>query len=952
MSPAGSQNAPETRARAKIDAQLEASGWLVQDYDDMNLSAAPAVAVREFRMKSGHGFVDYLLFLDGQAIGTVEAKPAGHTLIGVEPQALKYATGLPDKLDTPYRPLPFAYLATGEVTCLINMLDPQPRSRRVFAFHRPTTLAEWLEAESIGQWVASTHGAFSAFEDPRPSTLRSRLGAMPPVVLPGLWPNKVAAIERLEDSLKRDKPRALIQMTTGSGKTLLAVTALYRLIKFGGARRVLFLVDRTNLGEQALKEFEAYRTPDDNRKLTELFNVQHLTSNTIGASSKIVISTIQRLYSILKGEPAFDEEQSEANTDRDKLDLYKEPLPVTYDPSVPPEFFDVIVIDECHRSIYTLWRQVLEYFDAYLIGLTATPAKHTYGFFNQNLVMEYGHDKAVADGVNVDFEVYEIRTEITANGSTVEAGPAMLGRRDRQTRALRWERADEDFSYDASDLDKNVVAKDQIRLIVKTYRDRVLPEAFSDRKEVPKTLIFAKDDSHAEDIVEILREEFGRGIEFAQKITYKVTGKKPRDLIQEFRTAFFPRVVVTVDLIATGTDIKPVEVVIFMRQVKSRVLYEQMKGRGVRVIDTDELRAVTPDAKAKDRFLVVDCVGIAKLVDSSPLEKQPTVSLKTLLDHVGSGGSDRDGLASLAGRLARLDHRLGPDERAKVEALTQGHTLGDIATAIVDAIDPDEEALAARQMFALGPDDEPTDEQRDLAGKPLRKKAVAILAKTPALRRLILELREKLDQVIDEVSKDQLIEDRTGISAAAKDRAKALVQDFESYLAEHKDEIDALQFFYATPHRERLRLGDIKALAAAISAPPRSWTPEKLWRAYELLAHDKVRGASGDRLLTDIVSLVRYALHQDDVLVPHGDRVRERFAAWMAQQANRGRKFTPDQERWLTMMRDHISESMAMELDDLELTPFTEAGGRWKAAQVFGAELVAVVDELNRVLAA
>jgi len=409
---------------------------------------------------------------------------------------------------------------------------------------------------------------------------------------------------------------------------------------------------------------------------------------------------------------------------------------------------------------------------------------------------------------------------------------------------------------------------------------------------------------------------------------------------------------VTVDLIATGTDIKPVEIVVFMRAVKSRVLYEQMKGRGVRIINTDELRAVTPDAKSKDRFLLVDCVGIAKLVDSSPLEKSPTVSLKKLLEHVASGGTAPDGLASLAGRLVRIDHRLEDADQTAVTKLTHGLSLSDIAKAIVDAVDPDIEAQAARTMFNLPPDAEPTPEQREAAGKPLRKAAAAPLANNPALRKLVLELREKLDQVIDEVSKDHLLEDKTGLSAEALAKAKALVQSFESYLAEHKDEIDALQFFYATPHHERLRLGDIKALAAAISAPPRAWTPEKLWRAYQVLDKDKVRGASAERLLTDIVSLVRFALHQDGELVPHGQRVRERFGNWLAQQANKGRTFSADQERWLTMMRDHISESLTMELDDLELTPFTEAGGRWKAAQVFGAELGSVVDELNRVLAA
>jgi type I restriction enzyme R subunit len=417
-----------------------------------------------------------------------------------------------------------------------------------------------------------TLGLFTAADDTKPSTLRARLRAMPPVELPGLWPNQIEAVANIEKSLFGDRPRALIQMATGAGKTILAVTSIYRLIKFGGARRVLFLVDRANLGEQAEKEFQSFRTPDDKRKFTELYGVQRLTSNTIGSSSKVVISTIQRLYSILKGEPELDPE-AEEHTDLDEALLPKEPMPVVYNKALPPEFFDIIYIDECHRSIYSLWRQVLEYFDAHLLGLTATPAAHTYGFFNQNVVMEYPHQEAVAGGVNCDYEVYKIRTRITADGSTVEAAPgAMLGFRDRQTRKTRWEAPDEDVTYAAVDLDKNVVAIDQIRLIIRTFRDKVLKETFPDRVEVPKTLIFAKDDSHAEDIVKIVREEFGRGNDFCQKITYKVTGAKPADLIQSFRNSYNPRVVVTVDLIATGTDIKPVEIVMFMRSVKSRVL--------------------------------------------------------------------------------------------------------------------------------------------------------------------------------------------------------------------------------------------------------------------------------------------------------------------------------------------------------------------------------------------
>ncbi|MBZ4401595.1 DEAD/DEAH box helicase family protein [Myxococcus sp. AS-1-15] len=920
----------------------------------MNLTV-PAVAVREFKLEKGHGFADYLLFVDGRAVGVCEAKPAGVPVRNVEVQAKRYVDGLPLALEAPHKPLPFAYISTGEETAFINHLDPLPRTREVFTFHRPETLREWLSADTLDEWLKRSGGFYTKADDTKPSTLRARLRAMPPVDLPGMWPNKVKAVTNIEKSLFDDRPRSLIQMATGTGKTLLAVTALYRLIKFGGARRVLFLVDRANLGEQAEKEFQGFRTPDDNRKFTELYSVQRLTSNTIGSSSKVVISTIQRLYSTLKGEPDFDPEQ-EAHTRFDSDDVSaKEPLPVVYNKAIPPEFFDIIFIDECHRSIYSLWRQVLEYFDAHLLGLTATPAKHTYGFFHGNVVMEYPHEQAVADGANVNFDVYKIRTKITARGSTVDASPGvMLGYRDRLTRKVRWAAPDEDVSYTGSDLDKNVVAIDQIRLIIRTFRDKVLKETFPERKEVPKTLIFAKDDSHAEDIVRIVREEFGKGNEFASKITYKVTGTKPADLIQGFRNSYYPRVAVTVDLIATGTDIKPVEIVMFMRTVKSRVLFEQMKGRGVRVINPDELRAVTPDAKAKTRFLIIDCVGVceAKLADTKPLEKNPSVPLKDLLEHVASGGTNDDHLSSLAGRIARIDKQCGPEDTKRIAEVTGGMTLSEIASRLLHAVDPDVQDEEARKVFHLPQDAEPTDEQVKQATKPLKLAATKPLMGMPELRKLLIELRQKFEQIVDEVSIDTLIEEQTGYSAEAKERAQSLVQSFEQFLKEHMDEIEALRFFYSVPHKRRLKYKDIKALADAISSPPRSWTPDALWRAYETLEKSKVRGASAGRLLTDVVSLVRFALHQDGELVPHAERVLARFENWFAQQANKGRKFTDEQRRWLEMMRDHIATSLEVEIDDFDLSPFTNEGGLARASKVFGRDLHAVVRELNEVLAA
>ena len=672
-------------------------------------------------------------------------------------------------------------MSTGVETRFINLLDPDPKTRRISDvphIHRPSTLAEWLGADTLNAWVTRLHqdggDVHLSTEDTRPSSLRARIQILPPVEIPNLWQNKVEAITNLERSLRANRPRALIQMATGSGKTLLAITSVYRLIKYAGARRVLFLVDRSNLAEQAEKEFQGFRTPDDNRKFTELYNVQRLTSNTIGSSSKVVITTIQRLYSMLKGEPEFAPEIEEASQFESTGAAITEPLPVVYNATYPPEYFDVVVIDECHRSIYTLWRQVLEYFDVFLIGLTATPAKQTFGFFNKNLVMEYDHERAVADGVNVDFEVCNIRTKITDRGSTIEASPnTMVEYRNRQTRQQRWERPDEDITYDAKELDRRVVAKDQICTIVRTFRDRLFTEIFPGRTEVPKTLIFAKDDSHAEDIVGVVRDEFGRGNAFCQKITYKVTAANPRDLIQAFRNSFEPRIVVTVDMIATGTDIKPIEIVMFMRAVKSRVLFEQMKGRGVRIIDAHELKAVTPDAKAKTHFVIVDCIGLTETEpgDTQPLERKKTVAFKTLLEHIAMGGTDPAVLSSLASRLSRLAKHCGADEHTRVAEASGGVGLSDISRAIVDGLDPDRQIIEARKTFDVPADQEPTEDQVKQAAETLLKRATEPLATKPALRTLLQDLKREVEQVIDEVSQDELIE--AGASEETKRKAKA-----------------------------------------------------------------------------------------------------------------------------------------------------------------------------------
>ena len=935
---------PEASAREQIDARLVDAGWLVQDMDQVNLVAGRGVAVREFPLSSGHGFADYLLYVDRRAVGVIEAKKVGETLTSFETQEEKYSTGLPASLPAALRPLPFLYLSTGTETRFKSLLDPEPRNRNVFTFHRPDTLAEWLAAEPL--WLPQGN----PLRD-RPASLRLRLRNLPELDQKGLWPAQVRAVRNLEHSFAEDRPRALIQMATGSGKTHAAVTSVYRLIKHAGSRRVLFLVDRANLGRQALKEFQQYVTPDDGRKLTELYNIQLLSSNRIDPVARVCICTIQRLYSMLQGRELDEQVDEESLAGLEAL--VKEPVPVGYNPAVPIETFDIIFVDECHRSIYTLWRQVLEYFDAHLVGLTATPSKQTFGFFKQNLVMEYGHEEAVADGVNVDFDVYRIRTRITERGSTVDAG-LFVDRRDRETRAMRWERLDEDFEYTGAELDREVVTPDQIRTVIQTFRAK-LPEIFPGRTDAPKTLIYAKDDSHADDIVQILREEFARGDEFAQKITYKTgtarvvervtgpdgreieriswksTGLKPEDLLSSFRNSFNPRIAVTVDMIATGTDIKPLEVVMFMRQVRSRNMFEQMKGRGVRVISDMDFQSVSPDGGSKTRFVIVDCVGACEqeLSDTHPLERKPTVSLEKLLQAVAVGNSDPDVVSSLAGRLSRLDRRLAPDEKAMLSQLAGGRSLQSLTSGMIAALDPD-----------ASPEG-PVREARLVA-------ALAPLAANPALRQRIVDIKRSKEQTIDTVSQDEILE--AGYSAAARERARALVKSFEAFIDEHKDDITALQILYGRPYGQRLRYDDVKALADAIQAPPRQWTPDRLWHAYEALYKSRVHGAP-QRVLSNVVSLVRFALTHDE-LVPFPDVVEERFDAWLAQQERGGRRFTEQQRHWLTDIRNHIAANLEIAPEDLDYAPFAQRGGLGGAHRVFGANLPSLLDELSGVLAA
>ena len=720
---------PEQRAREQIDAQLLACGWVVQDYSAVDFSAGRGVALREVKLKTGR--CDYFLLVDRKPVGMVEAKKEGTTLSGVAEQSARYASGLPDFLAAGFTgPLPFLYESTGVETFFRDQRDPDPRSRQVFSFHRPETLADWTA---------------------EPNTLRARLKAMPtahPLVTSGMRQCQIEAITGLETSFAESRPRALIHMATGAGKTFTACAFTYRLIKYAGARRILFLVDRSNLGKQARDEFHGYRTPDTGRLFTELYNVQHLTSPNVDDVCRVTICTIQRLYSILRGE-----ELAEGADDLSGAELAAalgstRTRDVAYNPAVPIEKFDFI------------------------------------------------------------------------------------------------------------------------------------------------------------------------------------------------------------DMIATGTDIKPLEVLIFLRDVRSRVYFEQMKGRGTRVLSTTDLQSVSgEDARSKTRFIIVDAVGVCEgdKTESRPLDRQPTVPLKALLQRVlFPAGRDEDTLTTLAARLARLDRELEPAQRQQISTVSGGQTPATLAGALLRAFDPD--AIAEHATGRPGAEaQEIAPAQFEAARQQLIAEACAPFDK-PALRQTLETLKKETEQALDIYTPDEVLSQ--GFDEAAKAKAAGLVQEFRDYLVQHHTEIDALQILYSRPFKHRLTELMLKELEKKLRDQHATWTEDRLWDAFAVTAPDQVKGRTQAGRFADLVALVRFALKQQPVLAPFADSVSERFDEWLAGKAKAGTVFTPEQLVWLRLIRDHIATSLTIETDDFDFAPFSQRGGLGKVYQLFGEKLPALLEELNEVLAA
>ena len=926
--------APEQQARENIDKQLEQSGWFVQDFKELNPSASLGVAVREYPTESGSA--DYILFVDSgdpflrkKPIGVIEAKREGITLSAVHDQTTRYAA---DKLKYIFKKeeLPFQYETTGTETYFTDARDPIPRQREIFNFHKPETLYEWIKQES---------------------SLRARLRMFPPLNTDGLRVCQSVAIKNLEESFADNRSRALIQMATGAGKTFSAITSVYRLLKFANAKRILFLVDTRNLGKQAEQEFQAYKPNDDKRLFTELYNVQRLRSNFIDPSTHVCISTIQRMYSILKGKELDESLEDDSPYESKIID---KPVDVAYTPNVPIETFDFIIIDECHRSIYNLWKQVLDYFDAFMIGLTATPDKRTFAFFHENIVSEYTLKQSIADRVNVGYDVYTIETEITQHGAKIQA-KQFVNLRSKMTRKKEWKQLEDEVVYEANQLDNDIVNPSQIRNIIREYK-RVLIEGFYPERgneyDVPKTLIFAKTDSHAEDIVHIVREEFGEGNDFCKKITYNTKPEDPEAILQKFRTGYYPRIAVTVDMIATGTDVKPIEVLIFMRDVRSRNYFQQMIGRGTRSFSKDELVKVTPSAKLnKERFYIIDAVGVFKSikVDYPIVDKKPTVPLKDLMKMVILQ-PDEDNLSSLAARLSKLDKQISDIDREKFKELAEGKSITEVAVNLANVYDPDVIDTNVRKKFKLPENVEPTEEQIQSTIQPIIQSAIRPFD-NPKLRDFVETVRQKIYQIIDETNPDKVT--FSGFDTQAKENSEEIINNFRKFIDENKNEIIALRILYSQPERRReLTYNMVKDLRDALLNPPYNLSIDQIWNAYQRVEPKVVKLRTPKGMLTDIISLIRFELKIDTMLEPYSEIVNRNFRDWVFKRNAGPVQFTNEQMEWLRMIKDHVVSSVRIDKDDFELSPFVDEGGLGKFYQIFGVQTEKILEEINKELAA
>ena len=559
------------------------------------------------------------------------------------------------------------------------------------------------------------------------------------------------------------------------------------------------------------------------------------------------------------------------------------------------------------------------------------------------MVSEYSREQAIIDGVNVGEDIFLIETQVTQSGAHIMK--QLIECRNRLSREKRWKQLDEDVNYVPTQLDRDIVNPSQIRMVIRTFRENLFTTLFPRRKEVPKTLIFAKTDSHADDIIQIVRKEFGEGNEFCQKITY--AADNPEQILSDFRNNYNPRIAVTVDMIATGTDVKPIECLIFMRDVRSKNYFEQMKGRGTRVLGKDDLQKVTPSAtENKDHFVIVDAVGVTKSKKSETrtLERKPSVSMKELMLNVALGARDADTLTSLANRVIRLNSQMSPSERREF-AQVVGLPANQLAENLLNAFDEDVLTAQAQGKFQTST---PTEEQLQTVQREAAGQAAAPFCR-PEVRDFIENVRRSHEQIIDNTNPDTLL--FAGFDTQKEETADRVIRTFHEFIEENKDEIIALRILYSQTYRDRpMAIEKLKALYQKLRG--KGVTIERLWDCYVIKKPDKVKGSSTLRQLADLVSMIRFEMGQADSLQPFADKVNYNFQQWTFRRNAGAVHFTPEQMEWLQLVKDHIATSLSIQTEDLDLSPFDRKGGLGRFYEVFGEQYEAILIEMNRELVA
>lgn len=877
---------PEEKARQKIDQWFTDAGWEVINRDDYEPTCT-AVAIREGLLK-GNLEADYFLFINGKAVGVLEAKREETDAFSsiVCEQAALYARSVPNIYQTYQKPLPFIFTSNGKELYFCDFREQDHYFKQIMTIPTPHELVKKL---GINDYFAG----------------------LPTLCKKGLRDCQYEAITELEKSFRAGQNRALMVLATGAGKTYTACLAAYRMLSYTPMRRVLFLVDRNNLGKQAEGEFGTFRLTENGEVFSTIFTVNRLRSSSIPSDSSVIISTIQRLFSFLKGDAIEDNEDDDENEPTEEVALPP-------NPNLPHDYFDMIIVDECHRSIYGNWRKVLEYFDtARLVGLTATPIPETMAFFNNNRIVNYTLEKSIVDGVNVDCRVYRIKTQVTETGGAILEGEKFK-EETRYTGEVKTVSSKETKTYTNKELNRSVINPAQIKLILSTYRDVVYTELFNDPQRepnmdyLPKTLIFALNEAHATNIVQIAKEVFGRTDDrFVQKITYSAGDSN--ELIRHFRNDKDFRIAVTCTLVATGTDVKPLEVVMFMRDVESLPLYIQMKGRGVRTIGDEQLRNVTPNAFSKDCFYLVDAVGVTEHEKTIPTATDEAttkiITLRELLECISHGYISDEYLKRLAATLARIFNKADDSQRKEFARLSHDD-MKELSARIYDALEK-----STLPPFV-------STEKPNLE----RKGLVSPLANHADARRYLLILAAGFVNTLMP-GEDTLISKGFSI-----EDAKNTTEAFEEFCRENADEIEALRIIYNN-EGEPITYSMLKDLEHKLKMANNHFAPKQIWNSYAILSPSKVKRSTTKEesdALTNIIQLVRYAFRQIERLDSVVTTSKQYFNLWLGQNQ---REITDKQREVISRIVDYIASNGACTVRDIREDDATHAA---QMIQAFG----------------